>query len=66
MNATPNNDSWLAGAKGVAGYTQLSPRTIGRWVENGMPVKRLNTRRWVIKKNAVDAWIEELAEGGLK
>jgi excisionase family DNA binding protein len=66
MNATLNNDSWLAGAKGVAAYTQLSPRTIGRWVESGMPVRRLNTRRWVIKKTAVDAWIEELAEGGLK
>ncbi|GEM_PF-5712335 len=64
MSTNQEHDSWLAGAKGVAKYTQLSARTIGRWVQAGLPVRRLNAKRWVIKKSAVDQWIEELAEGG--
>lgn len=63
MSKNSNNTlGWLKGSAGISQYAGVSRRTAARWIASGkLEVHRLSPRLILIRPEAVDAMIEELA-----
>ena len=58
-----SDDCWWT-ADDVSRYLQVSSDTIYRWIEKKkMPAKRIG-KKWLFKKDEIDAWIESAGKKG--
>lgn len=58
-----SEDRWWT-ADDASRYLQVSSDTIYRWIEKKkMPAKRIG-KKWLFKKDEIDAWIESAGKKG--